>query len=155
MGSNVTLKEIAKALDVSMMTVSRALNNKENVDAKTKKRVIEKARRMGYTPNHVAKSLVSRKTFTIGVVIPEISHVFFAQVISGIDEITYRQDYQLILTNSAEDFEREKKALQTLRSKRVDGILVSCSETTGDFSHFKEVIDSGIPLVFLIGVLKE
>ncbi len=130
------------------MTVSRALNNHNNVDERTRKRVVETARSMGYTPNHVAKSLVSQKTFTIGVIIPEISHVFFAQVISGIDDITFQQDYQLILTNSAETFEREKKALHTLRSKRVDGILVSCSETTGDFSHFQEVIDSGLPLVF-------
>jgi len=148
LGSNVTLKEIAKALDVSMMTVSRALNNKENVDPKTKKRVIEKARSMGYTPNHVAKSLVSRKTYTIGVVIPELSHVFFAQVISGIENVAYQSDYQLILTNSAENFEREKKAIQTLQSKRVDGILVSNSETTTNFDHYRSVIKSGMPLVF-------
>lgn len=148
MGFNVTLKQIAEELGMSAMTVSRALNNKNNVDKNTKKRVIEKARSMGYTPNHVAKSLVSRKTFTLGVIIPELSHVFFAQVISGIEEIAYQRDYQLILTNSAENYEREKKALQTLQSKRVDGILVSCSETTRDFSHFKSVMQSGIPFVF-------
>lgn len=145
---NVTLKEIAAELGMSAMTVSRALNNKENVDAKTKEKVLEQARSMGYTPNHVAKSLVSRKTFTIGVVIPEISHVFFAEVISGIEKVAYEKDYQLILTNSAENFEREKKAIKTLQSKRVDGILVSSSETTRDVAHYKRVINSGIPLVF-------
>lgn len=103
---------------------------------------------MGYTPNHVAKSLVYQKTFTIGVVIPEISHIFFAQVISGIEKVAYEMNYQLILTNSAENYEREKKAIQTLHSQRVDGILVSCSETTEDFSHFEDLIKSGMPLVF-------
>lgn len=148
MRSNVTLKQIAKELGISAMTVSRALNDKKNVDEVTRKRVVEKARSMGYTPNHVAKSLVSSKTFTIGVVIPELSHVFFAQVISGIEEVAYLKDYQLILTNSAESYDREKKAIQTLQSKRVDGILVSCSETTREFSHFKNVLNSGLPLVF-------
>jgi len=148
LSSNVTLKQIAEALGVSAMTVSRALNNRSNVDEKTRERVLKKAGEMGYTPNHVAKSLVSRKTYTIGVVIPEISHVFFAQVISGIEEVAYQMDYQLILTNSAENYEREKKAIQILRSKRVDGILVSSSETTKDFSHFEEIIKSGMPLVF-------
>lgn len=148
MSSNVTLKQIAEALGVSAMTVSRALNNRSNVDEKTRERILKKARSMGYTPNHVAKSLVSRKTFTIGVVIPEISHIFFAQVISGIEEVAYKMDYQLILTNSAENYEREIKAIQTLHSQRVDGILVSCSETTEDFSHFEEIIKSGMPLVF-------
>ncbi len=148
MSSDVTLKQIAEALGVSAMTVSRALNNRSNVEESTRKRILAKAEEMGYTPNHVAKSLVSRKTFTIGVVIPEISHVFFAEVISGIEEVAYQMDYQLILTNSAENYEREKKAIQTLRSKRVDGILVSCSETTRNFDHFQEVINSGLPVVF-------
>lgn len=148
MSSNVTLKEIAKALGISAMTVSRALNNRSNVNEKTRRRVHEKAKSMGYTPNHVAKSLVSRKTRTIGVVIPEISHDFFAKVISGIEEITYLQDYQLILTNSAESHVREIKAIETLWSQRVDGILISCSESTKDYSYFKKVIDSGIPMVF-------
>lgn len=148
MGSNVTLKQIAEALGVSAMTVSRALNNRSNVDVNTRERILKKARSMGYTPNHVAKSLVSQRTFTLGVVIPEISHVFFAEVISGIEEVAYKMDYQLILTNSAESYVRERKAIQTLRSKRVDGILVSCSETTKDFTHFREVIRSDTPLVF-------
>lgn len=148
MGSNVTLKQIAKELGISAMTVSRALNNRSNVDEKTKEKILRKAESMGYTPNHVAKSLVSQKTYTIGVVIPEISHTFFAEVISGIEEATYAKNYQLILTNSAEDAARENKALETLQSQRVDGMLISCSETTQDFAHYRKIIQSGIPLVF-------
>jgi len=148
LGSNVTLKEIAQELGMSAMTVSRALNNKDNVDKNTKKRVVEKARSMGYTPNHVAKSLVSRKTFTIGVVIPEIYHAFFSEVISGIEEVTYKRNYQLFLTNSAEKFEREKSSIHALQSKRVDGILISCAETSNDISFYKNIIDTGLPFVF-------
>ncbi|MDR8392420.1 LacI family transcriptional regulator [Aliifodinibius sp. S!AR15-10] len=148
MSSQVTLKEIAEELGLSAMTVSRAINNKSNVDEKTRERVLEKAKSMGYTPNHVAKSLVSKKTYTIGVVIPEISHAFFPEVVRGIEEVTYSTNYHLILTHSAEQFEREKGAINTLRAKRVDGILISSSQTTDDYSFYEEVINSGIPVVF-------
>lgn len=148
MSSQVTLKQIAEALGLSAMTVSRAINDKGNVDEKTKKRVLEKARSMGYTPNHVAKSLVSRKTYTIGVVIPEISHAFFPEVVRGIEEVTYHTNYQLILTHAAEQFEREKAAINTLRSKRVDGLLISSSQRVEDYSFYKEIIGSGTPVVF-------
>ena len=148
MAENVTLKQIAAELGVSAMTVSRALNNHDNVDEQTKKRIVEKARSLGYTPNRVAKSLVSKRTYTIGVVIPEISHAFFAQVVSGIENVTYETNYQLLLTNSAEKAEREKKALETLLAQQVDGILISCSEETRDVSVYKKIINSGKPLVF-------
>lgn len=144
----MTLKEIANELGISAMTVSRALNGKNNVDENTKKRVVEKAHSMGYTPNHVAKSLVSRKTFTIGVVIPEIYHAFFSEVISGIEEVTYKRNYQLFLTNSAEKYEREKNSINALQSKRVDGILISCAETSTDKNFYKRIIKTGLPFVF-------
>lgn len=148
MAENVTLKQIAAELGVSAMTVSRALNNHDNVDEKTKKRIVEKARNLGYTPNMVAKSLVSKRSYTIGVVIPEISHAFFAQVVKGIENVTYETNYQLLLTNSAEKAEREKKALETLLAQQVDGILISCAEETRDVSVYQKIINSGKPLVF-------
>lgn len=130
------------------MTVSRALNNRANVDEKTRQRVLEKAKSMGYTPNLVAKSLVSSKTYTIGVVIPEITHAFFPEVVRGIEEVTNASDYQLFLTNANEQFELEKNAIRTLRSKRVDGILISSSQTVGDYSFYKDLINSGTKVVF-------
>lgn len=148
MSSNVTLKQIAEALGISAMTVSRAINNKQNVDVKTRKKVLEMAKKMGYTPNHLAKSLVSSKSYTIGVVVPEISHSFFPEVIRGIEEVTYQKNYQLILTHSAEQSDREKKAIETLRSKRVDGIMISCSQNTTDVSYFEDLKSNGIPVVF-------
>lgn len=142
------MKEIAEELGLSAMTVSRAINNKTNVDEKTRERVLEKARSMGYTPNHVAKSLVSSKTYTIGVVIPEISHSFFPEVVRGIEEVTYHTNYQLILTHTAEAFDREMDALNTLRSKRVDGILISTAQSVTDYDFYEEIIESGMPFVF-------
>lgn len=130
------------------MTVSRALNNRSNVDEKTRKRVLKKAKSMGYTPNHVAKSLVSSKTYTIGVVIPEITHAFFPEVVRGIEEVTNASDYQLFLTNANEQFEREKNAIQALRAKRVDGILISSSQTVDDYSFYEGLINSGTKVVF-------
>lgn len=148
MGSEVTLKQIADELGISAMTVSRAINNRSNVDEKTRERVLEKARSMGYTPNHIAKSLVSKKTFTVGVVVPEIAHSFFAEAIQGIEEVTFKGNYQLILTHSAEQEEREKYALQTLKAKRVDGILISSAQTVEDYSFYKTITESGTHLVF-------
>lgn len=148
MSSEVTLKHIAEALGISAMTVSRALNNRPNVDEKTKERVIDKARSMGYRPNHVAKSLVSNKTYTIGVVIPEITHAFFPEVVRGIEEVTYDSDYQLFLTNANEQFEREMSAIRALQSQRVDGILISSSQTVDDFSFYEELISTDTKVVF-------
>lgn len=148
MGSEVTLKQIAEELGVSAMTVSRAINNRTNVDEKTRKRVLEKARSMGYTPNHIAKSLVSQKSYTIGVVVPEIAHSFFAKVIQGIEEVTFNDNYQLILTHSAEREDREQHALQTLQSMRVDGILISSAETAKDYDLYKRIVESNTSLVF-------
>jgi DNA-binding LacI/PurR family transcriptional regulator len=148
LSSNVTLKHIADELGLSAMTVSRAINNKENVDIKTRSRVLKKARMMGYSPNRIAKSLVNRKTQTIGVVLPEISHSFFPNVVKGIEEAAYNKKYQLFLTNSVEDHEREKQAIETLRSHRVDGLLISCAQTAEDSSYYKELVDTGLPVVF-------
>lgn len=148
MGSNVTLKHIAEALGVSAMTVSRALNDRDNVDEKTKQRIREKAESMGYTPNRVAKSLVSRKTHTLGVVIPEITHAFFPEVVRGIEQVAYNSDYQLFLTNANEQFDREKEAIETLRSQRVDGLLISSSLTREDYSFYENIIEGGTKIVF-------
>lgn len=148
MGSEVTLKQIAEELGISAMTVSRAINNRSNVDEKTRERVLEKARSMGYTPNHIAKSLVSKKTYTVGVVVPEIAHSFFAEAIQGIEEVTFKGNYRLILTHSAEQEDREQYALETLQAQRVDGILISSAEKVTDYSTYKRIVNTKTKLVF-------
>jgi DNA-binding LacI/PurR family transcriptional regulator len=146
--SNVTLKNIAEELGLSTMTVSRAINNKKNVDENTRKLVLKKARLMGYSPNRIAKSLVNRKTQTIGVVLPEISHSFFPNVVKGIEEAAYHKKYQLFLTNSVEDHIRERQAIETLRSHRVDGLLISCAQSSDDRAYYQELVKTGLPIVF-------
>lgn len=146
--TNVTLKEVAAALGMSTMTVSRALNDRPNVNVKTKKKVLKVAEEMGYTPNHVAKSLVSSRTYTIGVVIPEIGHAFFPEVVRGIEQVTNEFNYQIFLTNSSESFEKERKSIEALKAKRVDGMLISTSITTPDFSYFENLKKTGMNIVF-------
>lgn len=130
------------------MTVSRALNNRSNVEESTRQKVMEMAKKLGYRPNYIAKSLVLNKTNTIGVVVPEITHSFFPEVIRGIEDVSYEKDYQLILTHSAENQLREAKAINTLESKRVDGILISTAETVRNYQLYKELVETNLPLVF-------
>jgi DNA-binding LacI/PurR family transcriptional regulator len=144
----VTVDEVAQQAGISAMTVSRALNNHPNVSEKTRKRVLDVSRRLGYTPNQIAKSLVLRKTHTIGVVVPEITHSFFPEAIRGIEEVTYRLGYHLILMHSAESSTREEDAIRTLEEKRVDGILISIAQTVDDFSVYKQLVRRGVRFVF-------
>ncbi len=144
----ITVEEVAREVGLSAMTVSRVLNNQPNVSDKTRKRVLETSRRLGYTPNQIAKSLVLRKTQTIGVVVPEITHSFFPEAIRGIEEVTYNLGYQLILMHSAEEGKREEDAIRTLEAKRVDGILVSVAQTVEDYRLYKQIVRQGVHVVF-------
>jgi DNA-binding LacI/PurR family transcriptional regulator len=148
MTKRVTLKNIADALNISMMTVSRALNNSPNVDEETRKIVLKTARELGYFPNHIAKSLAVAKTQTIGVVVPEITHSFFPDAIRGIEEIVYKAGYNIILTHSAEDAHREVSAIETLASRRVDGILASVAQSDTTYKIYRQVIKMGMQIVF-------
>lgn len=144
----VTVQDVAAKLGISTMTVSRALNNRPNVNVRTYEKVIRTARQLGYSPNQIAKSLVLKKTLTIGVVVPEITHSFFPEAIRGIEEVTYAAGYHVILTHSAEDAKREREAILTLESKRVDGILISMAQGVEDYEVYKRLIQFGMPMVF-------
>jgi len=144
----ITAEDVAGELNISAMTVSRALNNRGYVAKTTRERVIKTARRLGFSPNHIAKSLAVSKTETIGVIVPEITHSFFPEAIRGIQEVTYSTGYHLILTHSAEDVAQEQDSIRTLESMRVDGILISMAQTVKDHVFYREVIARGIPLVF-------
>ncbi|HKI47383.1 MAG TPA: LacI family DNA-binding transcriptional regulator [Balneolales bacterium] len=148
MNNRITIRQIARELGISAMTVSRALNNRSNVDENTRKRVLETAKRMGYKPNHIARSLTTKRTFTIGVVLPKMSHSFFPDAIRGIEEIAYQKNYQLILTHSSEDATRETIVIESLVSKRVDGILISSAQNVKDLKHYNELLESNYPVVF-------
>ncbi len=144
----ITARDIALKLGISEMTVSRALNNRGYVDKKTRQRVLATSKELGYSPNQIAKSLVSQKTHTIGVVVPKMTHSFFPEIIRGIEEIAFLSKYQLILTHSAEKAAREADAIRMLESKRVDGILISMAQTVEDYSVYRKMVRLSVPFVF-------
>jgi len=143
-----TIKDIAKALNVSASTVSRALKDYPGISQETKRKVKELAEKLNYRPNAVALSLRKSKSFTIGVIIPEVVHFFFSTVISGIEEVAFANGYNVILCQTNENLEREKSSVETIISNQIDGLLISFSKETTDFSHFKNLIDHQFPIVF-------
>lgn len=120
---------------------------------KQKKRVVEAVKRYGYTPNLVAKNLVSSRTYTIGIVILEIFYAFFPEVERGIKEVIDEKNYQIFLTNTSDNFDREKANIPALRAKRVHGVLISSSLTTNDVSYYTLLTEAGLPVVFFDRVI--
>lgn len=145
----ITLSDIAKKLDVSTVTVSKALRGHPDISQETTKLVKKIANELGYSPNFMARNLSARKSNTIGVVIPKIAHHFFSTLIEHIYDYAFENNYEIILTVSQENAERERKHLQTLLSMRVDGIIVSISQQTTDFEIFETVKSRGVPIVFM------
>ncbi|WP_373516764.1 LacI family DNA-binding transcriptional regulator [Pricia sp.] len=143
-----TIHEIAKALKIDSSTVSRALNDSDRVKAKTKKRILDKAHELGYTRNMLASNLRRNRSNTIGVIVPRISRYFFSSTIAGIEEMAYKAGYNVIICQSLEEVDRERKILRNLMANRVDGILISVSMETHDNSHLTACFENGTPLVF-------
>ena len=155
MGKNLTLKDLAQKLGLSTSTVSRALQNNPAISDDTRLRVNKLAKKIGYYPDALAKSLKNKKSYTIGVIVPEISHFFFSSVIDGIEDVTYKDGYTIMVTKSNEDFEREVLNLESLISNRVAGVIASISQNTKAGKHFYNIIDRGIPLVLFDRVLDD
>ena len=145
---SVTIKDIAKELNLSTSTVSRALRGSYEISADTKKLVLEYAEKMNYRPNPIALSLKERRSRSIGVVVSEIANNFFSQAINGIESIAYNRGYHVIFTQSHESQEREKVNVQHLVSRSVDGLLISLSSETVDLTFLKELHEKGFPIVF-------
>jgi len=145
---SVNLKKLAKELNLAISTVSRALRDSHEIKQETKDRVKELAAKLGFQPNPFASSLRQNKSKTIAVIIPEIQNNFFAQVMSGIEEVAREKEYHVLIYLTHEDETREKEILNLLRNGRVDGIMISVSNTTVSFDHLKDCQESGMPLVF-------
>jgi LacI family transcriptional regulator len=146
--SNVTQAQIARKLNLSTVTVSKALRNHSDISPETVQRVKKLALAMGYTPDLIARALSSRRSSIIGVVVPEIDHTFFSTVMKGIFSVAQEKHFQIVLTVSQEDDRREIDNLQTLLSMRVDGILISISEKTKDAEIFELIKRKRVPMVF-------
>lgn len=151
----VTIKDIAKALGLSTSTVSRALRDSYEISPETKKLVLEYAEKINYHPNPIALSLKERRSRSIGVIVSEIANSFFSQAINGIESIAYNNGYNVIIAQSRESADREMLNLQYLTSRSVDGLIVSVSTETRDFSYLKELHDRGMPIVFFDRIVDE
>ena len=144
----VTLKDLARELNISTSTVSRALRDNPEISASTRARVQKLAKELNYEPNALALSLRHSKTNTIGVILPKLVHFFFSTVISGIEDIAYSNGYNIIICQSNERIDREILDSKALFNHRVDGILACVSKNTTDYDHFIAIQDKGIPIVF-------
>ncbi len=144
----VTIYDIADKLKISAATVSRALQGKDSVTEKTRKRIVEKAKELGYRSNHFATNLRNRKTFTIGVLMHELNSSFMLSVLSGIEKVTASTNYDIIIAHSAESGAKEIANANNLFHKRVDGIIASLAFDTPDLLHFDQFIDKKIPIIF-------
>lgn len=151
---DATLKQIALQLGISITTVSKALKNYSDVSEKTKKAVIDLATELNYTPNSFAVNLRTKESKTIGLIIPTVVHHFFSNVIEGILEEAEKRNYMVIILQSNENYELEKKQVALLLNKRVDGILISLSNGTGEFDHLKTILANKTPLVLFDKIAK-
>lgn len=144
----ITIKDIARALNISPSTVSRALKNHPDISQDTKDLVNKYAKDFNYKPNTLALSLRMSKNNTIGVIIPEIVHYFFSSILSGIEQIANAEGYNVIICQSDENYEKEVRNTKALVATRVSGVLASLAKHTTNYDHFQDIIDSDIPLVF-------
>jgi len=145
---DITIYDIAKALSLSSTTVSRGLKDHSTISKKTRKRIQDAARKMGYRHNTFASSLRKQKTNTIGVVVHELDSNFITSVLSGIEKITTEAGYDIIIAHSSESFEKEVANVSNLFHKRVDGLLASLSFNTKGLDHFNQFTEKGLPVIF-------
>ncbi|APQ16951.1 LacI family DNA-binding transcriptional regulator [Maribacter hydrothermalis] len=158
MKSKITLKDIAKELDVSISTVSKALKNSKEISKDTKDKIKAFAKFYNYRPNNIALSLKNKRTKNIGVIIPDIVHHFFTTVFRGIEKYANEQGYNVIVCVSDESFEKEVVNMEMLANGSIDGFILSLSAETqlkNEFSHLKELLDQGIPIVLFDRVTSE
>lgn len=143
-----TIKEIAKRLNVSVSTVSRALHNHPSIGLRTRMQVQKLAGELNYEPNQAAISFKQGRSLIIGVILPNLGEEFFSIAINGIEEVATENNYTVLIGQSRDDVEREKRIVDSMRRHRVDGILVSMSKTTEDYEHFEQLKKYNIPVVF-------
>ncbi len=150
-----TIKDIAKVLGVSVSTVSRALQDKPEISEQTKELVRETAKKMKYRPNTMAVALKTQKTYSIGMIVPQIVSTFYASVVKGVEQVANSLGYQVFVSSSNEDFEKEKKNVYGFLDHRVDGMIVSLSKSTDSFSHINHIQDQNVPLVLFDRTAKD
>ena len=145
--SETNIRQLAKELNLSIGTVSKALRNSHEISALTKEKVFSLAKELNYIPNPYASSLRRKKSNTIGIVVPEIADSFFSHAIKGIESVAQGKGYHALVYLTEENFLREKSILKEFNSGRVDGVLMSISSETSNINHIQELSDHNMPLV--------
>ena len=151
----VTIYDIASALNISIATVSRALKNDPVVNKKTKKKIFDLADQLGYRTNHFARNLRNQNTNTIGVIVHELNSNFITSVLAGIEKVTTEAGYDLIIAHSSESYQKEIANARNLFEKRVDGLIASLSFDTKNIDHYKPFKDKNVPVIFFDRVEQE
>jgi LacI family transcriptional regulator len=145
---DITIYDIAEALNLSPATISRGLKEHPSIRKDTRKRILDKAKEMGYRQNFFASNLRRNRTNTIGVIVPRLNSYFMSTVIAGMEKIANQAGYNLIISQSMESIAKEVVNVKTLYNSRVDGLLVSLAYATDDIAHFEDLLDKGVPLIF-------
>ena len=145
----IKLEDLSQKLGVSKVTVSKALRNHPDISKETTLKVKALAEKLGYMPNYMAKNLSSRKSNTLGLVVPQIAHFFFGSVIESVFNSAFKNNYDTVLTVSQESAERERKHILSLLSMRVDGLIISITQETKDISIFEKALQMNVPIVFI------
>lgn len=143
-----TIKEIAKRLNISVSTVSRALHDHHSIGLKTKMKVQQLAKEMEYEPNQAAINFQQGKTYTLGVILPELSEAFFSSAISGIEDCASKNNYSVLLGQSHDSMEKEIQLIETMKKHRVDGLIISIAKTTNSYTHLEALQKYNFPVVF-------
>src|SRR5215204_5913805 len=143
---SVTLADVARELGLSKMTVSRAISDSPLVDAKTRERVMEVARRLNYQPNHFARALVTNRSFLIGVIVPDLMHSYFAEIMHGISTFARGSNYQILIGNSEEQIAREIDEVEALRW-RTDGLIIAPTVPLSKADVYRKLIEGGTKIV--------
>ncbi|HXH99560.1 MAG TPA: LacI family DNA-binding transcriptional regulator [Sphingobacteriaceae bacterium] len=151
----ITMKDIAKALGLSISTVSKALRDSYEISQTTKKLIVDYVQEQNYVPNPIARSLKDGKSKSIGVVLCSIDNTFYSQVLNGIDSVAYSKGYNIIINQNHESYERELLNIKHLISTSIDGLLVSVSTETKDYTHLIELQKKGLPIVLFDRLVEE
>lgn len=153
--NTITIRDIARALNLSVSTVSKALRDSYEISEKTKKTVNDYAREHNYQPNPIAQSLKQGQSKSIGIVVPSVANQFFSQVINGIESVAYEAGFNVIITQTHESFDREVTNVGHLTHRSIDGLLISLSTETNDIEHLKRLHRQGLPIVFFDRITEE
>src|SRR5437667_8206801 len=143
-----TLADIARALGVSKMTVSRAINNHPEISPETRARILEAAQRMNYRPNQFARALTTNRSYLLGVVVPDLMHSYFAEICRGVEGLARPLGYQNLICNTDEDAAKEQREIKALWS-RTDGLIVASSAPPEETAFYRRIIKECTKLVFI------